>query len=178
MGGGDPYLDMVFEVNEYATKDFCRLLKISDDYAKTYAKGITNGFIGIENDLAQLFGIKHVMFENVQIATIPYYPDRFRINVSSIAFDKTQRQREELRAIPGNTRNMDVKMLENNKYAYANDRLIEARLKDLEVYPDLELPTYTELNAALSHRDAVCKKYENYTNAKYVDPDFYFSTKK
>ncbi|WP_263117444.1 thermonuclease family protein [Bacillus subtilis] len=176
MGGGDPALNLILEVDEDAAKDFSTLIAVSDRYAKEYSDGITNGFIGIKNDLAQLFGIKYIMFENIRISTVPNFPGRFQININALSFDKTQRQREELRGLPGNSQQMDLDMLESNKMAFANDRMLEARLHTLEVYPDLELPTYDEINAVLPHLDTGgCKEYKNLTGGLYLDPDFYFS---
>lgn len=177
MGGGDPYVDIILEVDEDAAKDINRLVAISDYYAKTYNQGITNGYIGIQNDLAQLFGIRYIMFENLSINTVPNFPDRYQIMIRAIGFDKTQRQREELTALPGNTDHMDIDMLTENKGAFASDRMIESRLHQLEVYPDLELPTYSQLNKDLPEFDAgSIKEYVNLNGGTYVDPDFYFST--
>lgn len=178
MGGGDPGIDFVLEVDEEAAKSFSELIAISDRYAKEYSQGITNGFIGIENNLAQLFGIRYIMFESISISTIPNFPGRFQLMVKAISFDKTQRHREELTSIPGNSQHMDLEMLKENKMAFANDRMLEARLHTLEVYPDLELPTYDELNAALKEMDAGnCEEYINNGGGIFLDPDFYFSQK-
>lgn len=178
MGGGDPYVDLILEVDENGAKDFSNLIATSDYYAKTYNQGITNGYIGIQNDLAQLFGIRYVMFENVSINTVPNFPGRYQLMIKGIGFDKTQRQREELTALPGNSKHMDLDMLEANKNAFANDRMIESRLHTLEVYPDMELPTYTQINAVLPEIDAgSVKEYVNLTGGTFLDPDFYFSTK-
>ncbi|MFE4029161.1 nuclease [Priestia sp. YIM B13551] len=177
MGGGDPYLDLILEVDEEAAKDFNKLITLSDYYAKTYNQGITNGFIGVQNDLAQLFSLRYIMIENIAINTVPGFPGRYQLMIKAIGFDKTQRQREELRGLPGNSKQMDSELLEENKGAFANDRMLEARLSKLEVYPDLELPTYDELNAILPDLDAGdIDEYVNQTGGTYVDPDFYIST--
>ncbi|HDR7632484.1 TPA: nuclease [Bacillus mycoides] len=176
MGGGDPYIDLILEVDESGARDFNNLISTSDYYAKTYNQGITNGYIGIENDLAQLFGIRYVMFESISVNTVPNFPGRYQIMLQGIAFDKTQRQREELTALPGNSKQMDLETLKINKIAFANDRMIEARLHKLEVYPDMELPTYAQINAVLPEIDAGAKEYPNLTGGTYLDPDFYFST--
>ncbi|MEK1829036.1 hypothetical protein AAAC51_07755 [Priestia megaterium] len=177
MGGGDTYVDMVLEVDEAAARDFNRLIAISDNYAKMYNQGITNGYIGIENDLTKILGIKTVMFENLSLNTIDGYPGRYQLILQAIGFNKTQRQAEELRALPGNYKHIDLEELQVNKGAYANDRMIEARLHNSEVYPDLELPTYDQLNKVLPDLDAgKIEKYLNQTEGTFVDPDFYVST--
>lgn len=176
MGGGDSYIDLILEVDEEGARDFNNLIATSDYYAKTYNQGITNGFIGIENDLSQLFGIRFVMFESISVNTIPNFPGRYQIMLQGIGFDKTQRQHEELTALPGNSKQMDLEKLKVNKIAFMNDRMIEARLHKLEVYPDMELPTYAQLNAVLPKMDAGVTEYPNITSGTYLDPDFYFST--
>ncbi len=176
MGGGDPYIDLILEVDEGGARDFNNLIAVSDYYAKTYNQGITNGYIGIENDLAQLFGIRYVMFESISVNTVPNYPGRYQIMLQGIGFNKTQRQSEELKDLPGNSKHMDSEKLKANKMAFMNDRLIEARLHKLEVYPDMELPTYAEINAVLPEIDAGVTEYQNLTKGTYLDPDFYFST--
>lgn len=176
MGGGDPYIDLLLEVDEDGARDFNNLIATSDQYAKKFNQGITNGYIGIENDLSQLFGIRYVMFESISVNTVPNFPGRYQIMLQGIGFDKTQRQREELTALPGNSKQMDLEKLKINKTAFMNDRMIEARLHKLEVYPDMELPTYAQINAVLPEIDAGVKEYPNITNGTYLDPDFYFST--
>lgn len=179
LGGGDPSITMVFEMDETAAKDFRSLLDISDRYCKIYNQGITNGFIGIQNDLANLFGIRYIMIENCQINTVEGFPGRLQVAVTAVGFDKTQSQREALRNIYGFAEDTDLDKL-GVKSEYVNDRMLEARLNFVEVYPDLELPTYDELNAALKHIDIGngVETYKNRTNGVYVDPDFYFSTNK
>ena len=177
LGGGDAYLDMVFEVDEDGAKSINNLVDRSDYLARMYSLGITNGFVGVENQLAALFGIQYIVIESLTINTVPNYPGRFQVFMRAVGFDKTQRQREELTAIPGNSEHMDPEILRANSNAFANDRMIEARLHTLDPYPDLELPTYKELNAALPLMDAGgCTEYVNQTGGVYVDPDFYFST--
>ena len=56
---------------------------------------------------------------------------------------------------------------------------VDFALKEAELYPDLELPTYKEVNDFLARHPIVDRfgvvfdRYENVTNCKYVDPDFY-----
>lgn len=178
LGGGDPSITMVFEMDETAVKSFRELLDTSDEYCKLYNQGITNGFIGINNDLANLFGIKNIMIENCQINTVEGFPGRFQVVVTAVGFDKTQKQREELVEFSGFANDTDKESLKGKEIIYANDRMLEARLKGLEIYPDLELPTYEELNKAIKDLDIGygVTEYPNRTNAIYVDPDFYFAT--
>lgn len=180
LGGGDPSITMVFEMDETSVKDLRKLLDISDGYCKTYNQGITNGFIGIQNDLANLFGIRYIMIEDCQIDTVEGFPGRLQVVVTALGFDKTQKQREELVNIPGYAADTDLNALAEKEAAYASNRMLEARLNCLEVYPDLELPTYEKLNAEIKYLDIGngVEKYENRTNGLYVDPDFYFSTNK
>jgi endonuclease YncB( thermonuclease family) len=175
MGGGEASTEMVFEADQDGVQSFVNMLKKADQLSIEYKEGITNGFLSIKNDLANLIGIRHVMVSNYQVSTVAGFPGRFTIKATVVEFDVTQRKREELKGIPGMTKDMNLDDLEGMKGQLLNDRVLEARLHELEVYPDLELPTYKEVNEALPELDAKLTEYENPTGAVFVDPDFYFS---
>jgi hypothetical protein len=91
-------------------------------------------------------------------------------------FNKTQKRSESLEGFSATaSKAKDDRYVTKN--VQGNDPIvIERKMKDLEVYPDLELPTYKELNSALQYINAGITTYHNPTGALYVDPDFYIST--
>lgn len=177
LGSQDPYLEVTFETTDReAVSRLKQLLEVSDYYSKQYRLGITSGFIGFENQLSRLFGVTTVMVETCNIFTVPGFPNRFQIQLTMCGFDKTQKRSETLDGFSAtSSTNKEDRYVTSS--ALGNDpMIIERKMKDLELYPDLELPTYKELNDALPKIGAGVKVYGNPTGALYVDPDFYIST--
>ena len=177
LGGQDPYVQVIFEGDEETVKAVNDMLLLVEKYNREYRQGIVAGFMDIDNPLVRLFGIKTVMPENVQIDTVPGYPGRFQIVMALAGFNRTQRRLEKLTGISGAFE--DTTMDDRYVTAYSKEKdmaVIEYRMRNMEVYPDLELPTFEELNDALPYLGAGFERYENRQNQYFVDPDFYIST--
>lgn len=181
LGSQDPYIQLTFETTErQAISDIRFLLEESERYSREYRYGISSGFIGFDNQLTKLFGVTTIMPETFRVSTVPGYVDRFQIQMTLCGFNKTQKRTESLNGFSSTY--MDQTMADrknsDSNNVVANDVVVlERKLKDLEVYPDLELPTYAELNEALGWINAGIPMYHNPDGAKFVDPDFYISTK-
>lgn len=176
LGSQDPYVQITFETTSRdSIISLQNLISKSDEYSRKYRYGITSGFIGFENQLTKLFGITTVMIENCTTRTVPGFPNRFQIDMVLCGFNKTQKRTESLdgfaAASSTDKSNRNVK----TDPTQADAIIIETKLRDLELYPDLELPTYKELNAALPYIGAGIAMYHNASGSKYVDPDFYVS---
>lgn len=179
MGGQDPYIYMTFETNGEGIKSFNDMLLIIERYNREYRQGINAGFMGIENSLLSLFGVKSVMPENIDIQSIPGFPDRFIINSVFCGFNKTQRRMERLLGISSGLEKDTVKDRRFSRYSQDKDfAVLEYRMKNMEVYPDLELPTYDELNEVLPQLEAGFDTFPNRTDQYFVDPDFYISSQR
>lgn len=177
LGSQDPYVQVKFEATQDAVRQLKDLLQTVDRYSKEYRLGITSGFMGLDNQLTNLFGVRTVLAENVGINTVPGFPGRFQVEMTLCGFNKTQKRTEELEGISpiyGNSSKADRHA--KNYNAAVDNAIVEMKMRDLEVYPDLELPTYDELNAALPYISSGAKKIPNYLGNKYVDPDFYIAT--
>lgn len=179
LGAQDPYLHVTMETTSRdAIEQLKDLLETADRYAREYRYGITSGFIGIENQLTRLFGVTTVMPESIQVNTVPGYVDRFQIEMVLCGFNKTQKRTESLEGFAA----VDPSKAELTDRHVSKDPLksdaviIERKMHNLEVYPDLELPTHDELIEALPRLNAGILMYHNPTGAKYVDPDFYVTT--
>ncbi|MDK2600693.1 hypothetical protein QO179_24675 [Bacillus stercoris] len=178
LGGQDPYVQVLFEATEEGVAGLRYLLEEVDRYSREYRTGITSGFMGVKNDLFQLFGISTVMVENVQIRTKPGFPGRFEVELALCGFNKTQKRSERLEGISpiyGDVVDRSTREAKNYDPS-ADEAIVEIGMRKLEVYPDLELPTYNELISALPYIGADCNVYENRTGGIYVDPDFYVAT--
>jgi endonuclease YncB( thermonuclease family) len=179
LGGQDPYIQVSFEADDEAVKDLREMLEETEYFAREYRTGITSGFLGVENHLMQLFGVETVMPETVQIRTVQGFPGRYTIDMTLCGFDKTQKRTEQLEGISPiygdkvpNREEREVSNVEET----ADASIIEFKMRNLELYPDLELPTYNELIESLPYMNANCTVYENRTGGIYVDPDFYMAT--
>jgi hypothetical protein len=176
MGSQDPYIQVTMETDDRnAIRSIRELIEKSDYYSKKYRLGISSGFVGFENQLTRLFGVNSVMIESCVTRTVPGFPNRFQIEMTLCGFDKTQKRSETLDGFAAT----DSTKIEERHVSTVEGRdpiVVERKMKDLELYPDLELPTYQELNNALGYIKAGIRAYHNPSGAKYVDPDFYIST--
>lgn len=179
LGSQDPYIQLSFETTDrHAIESLRWLLEETERFSREYRYGISSGFIGFQNQLSKLFGVTTVMPESLKVSTVPGFANRFQIQMTLCGFDKTQKRSESLETLMGTYMDTSLEDRHKDKDPIANDVvIIERKMRDLEVYPDLELPTVAELNAALKTIKAGINVYHNPEGAKYVDPDFYVSTK-
>jgi endonuclease YncB( thermonuclease family) len=185
LGGQDPAVQVEFEATEDALQKLKWMVEETERYAREYRTGITSGFIGVKNHLMQLFGVQTIMIENVQYRTVPGFPGRYQISLTLCGFDKTQKRTEQLNGIspvgqiPDSEKPWETfrETREASNYdPRIDEAIIEKKMRYLEVYPDLELPTYDELNMDLPYITTGFSIYENRTGGIYVDPDFYIAT--
>lgn len=177
LGGQDPYVQLNFETDEEGVKILREdILEKAEQFSREFRTGITSGFVGVRNQLLQMFGITTVMPETMQVRTVPGFPGRFDVQMTLCGFNKTQKRMEQLEGISSVYGQMNPSDRKVGKFEPAHeDAVIEHRMDKLEIYPDLELPTYDELNAALPYIDAKIREYVNRLDNKYLDPDFYFA---
>lgn len=177
LGGQDPFIQLNFTADEDAIQKLKFMAEEIDRYARDYRTGITSGFLGVKNDLMGLFGMKTVMIENLVYRTMPGFPGHFEVQMNLCGFDKTQKRIESLNGISPIDGTPIKSTRKASNYDPAIDQtIIDYKMKFMEVYPDLELPTYDELNADLPYITSDISLYENRTGGIYVDPDFYIAT--
>ena len=190
LGCSDTVIELsIVTKDREAVQRFRELMSTAQRLSREYRIAITSGVISIETPLVQLAGTKSILIERLSVETAGEDKESFLINMSMVSFDKTQRRSEELQKIEAlgatNEETKKKALLEYSKrkkneqgFEYT---LIDFALKDLEIYPDLDLPTYQELNRDLprlgiTYPDANRTKFNYYPNpdhAKFVDPDFY-----
>lgn len=176
-GATDPEIMLSFETTSQGVEDLEVLFRRIGQYVKEYREGIVSGFMGINNPLVALFGINSIMPRNVQYTTVAGHPDRIIVNLTCSAFDKTQRRQEALYGYTGGNSNEQLRDRAYDNYDPEKDSMyVHERMRQMELYPDLELPHVSELNAVLPYINAGLEKWENRTNQVYLDPDFYVST--
>lgn len=159
------------------------------------------GFIKIDNELVNLTGTQFLMIDSLVVNTVPEFPDLISITMECISFDSTQSGKEKLkgmRPFSGNAEGTNADALSQTVTGVLNkikqDTIIEKKLMEMELYPDLHLPLYSEVNEAIknirSFRDKHALSQISYTEypkslgevpgkgpngnySKYMEPDFY-----
>lgn len=137
--------------------------------------------------LANTMGFNHVMIENFQAETVPNFPGLIRITMILRVFDPRQNEREEVHGIVGAPGTFDVTRT-NETPIVLQDIANEQELYKIDLYPDLNLPTYQELQSVMSAIDRFRREHNKQplniknpllTNERlahcYVEPDFFMT---
>lgn len=211
LGATDTQFTFGFETTDVAVAAlFNQMNKENLDLVRTnrFKNGI--GFLRIENELVQLTGTEFVMMNHVNVQTMPGYPGTYSITITATSYDSAQKEVEKLKGIKPFPKKADGTYMDGtiedviamtdeglaNKIA--QECQAEINFQDLEMYPDLHLPKYDEVDRAVkSIRDFRLKNgcleqmlFSKYPRHKclipgdikdqeyngYVDPDFYVMT--
>lgn len=160
------------------------------------------GFIKINNELVNLTCTNFLLINSIVVSTVPGFPDLHSISLECISYDSNQKESERLIALnpfKGNRKGTSSDLISQEVPGITNkiyqDAEIEKKLLEIELFPDLALPTYQNVDYAITrirdfrvkhnllHQMSITKlakdKCEVTGNAKltefgiYVDPDFY-----
>lgn len=170
LGGQDVVinLDLIFK-DSASLIEFRHLYEYSQLVVRKYRTLISAGFMKIHNEIANMAGVHYCLINAIDVETIPNIVGAYKARVTIISFDTSQRNKEELnRIMSGIEKYIGEKGYSQTQEVIDYINMIE-KLKEVEVYPDLELPTVNELIAAGFNVDVNC--------SKYPDPDFYISYK-
>lgn len=215
LGASDTYFNVNFITrNRDAIAVLERMFQTVERYSRLYRDRVVTGFLKVDNPLFAMMGVDAVMPLDMTVSTVKEQPDLFQVQISFVSFRPNQYQDERVHGF--NIVNQDdaAKIMAGNvgvanKYMMTKheplflieEGLAEGMLDTLELYPDLELPTYRIVNEAIAkinaHRKARKQKplpytkleppyilYREYGSTQYrkrtlpdsafVDPDFYF----
>lgn len=160
------------------------------------------GFVKINNELVNLTGTSFLLISSIVVSTVPGFPGLQSITLECISYDSNQKENERLIALnpfENNRKGTKDDLITQDPVGYSNkilqDAQIEKKLLEIEVYPDLSLPTYTDVDSAITRirqfriknnliqqmsidkmpRDKceVAGSIKVEECGKYVDPDFY-----
>ncbi|GAK42057.1 hypothetical protein TCA2_4549 [Paenibacillus sp. TCA20] len=185
--------DTLFVLQFFAEDDealgaITSLVQRTNYLAREYHREVSNGFIQFDHQIARLFGARYMIIEDLQTTTVEGQPGAHRITLTMSSYNRAQRRIAEtewlskgvdwqigwadrawwnlddkpwLREDPfGGFMSLDVR----KKAVY--DQQVKEMMKGVEVYPDLELPTYAQVaDAGFEIR--------NLNDGIYVDPDFF-----
>lgn len=196
LGTQDVYGRITMEVfGDEALKGIQDLYEYCQRVAREYRYDMVGNYIRLQNDLLQLFGINYVFIDTMSCSTVPNFPGRYQVELTFMDFDIAQKKREYAEVISHDGENpvftslstmFDSKTFKpgyvifpkNIQPGTITETLEWARLetlfKNINLYPDLDLPTYEEVDKYLK---SIGRK-EGYprpeTAGVFVDPDFYF----
>ena len=181
------------QVNQLQT-----LVRIVEETAREYRHMFVGGFIEIHNDIINMCGVDFCMIEEVTCSTSPVN-GVFDATIRLREYNPSQSNHESLQGIKTDIHRVTDEWVKNNgelaerQYTAAkNDRfntvneeyLIETLIKQLELYPDLRLPSLVDANRILKKINdwRAEKGYElipfdafpSKEGDMWVEPDFYF----
>ena len=170
MGGMDTIYSITLETRDNSVVQAIEQCQISNDtMIRNNIRLRSVGFVKLESDLVAFTGSLFVIIESVTTSTVPDFPGLYRIQLNCVSYDIAQSKRESLNGFrPFECDNEECKS--NNfepthvhkeqaitqdwnglKTKIAQDNYAEWKLRtEIEVYPDLHLPTYKEVNDFIS----------------------------
>lgn len=182
LGGSSPqYLggeDTVFNVSIMTQDDKCAdaFSNITDTIAfimRRYRRVIPCCPLKVDSEFTRFFGVNEVTITNVQVSTVPNQPGVYKIDFDMRATDRTLRNREAMQMLEANNDGYKFDKAKENArseksiFSYFDTEKI---ISQAELYPDLELPTLSEMKDI--GYDFIRYKFQD--DRVYVDPDFYF----
>ena len=175
MGGMDTIYNITFETKDYGVVQAIEQCQISNDVmTRNNLKLRSVGFVKLESELVAFTGSLFVVIESVTTNTVPDFPGLYAVQMQCVAYDIGQGERENLNGFkPFDCDNNECKYndfepthvhaeeaISQNwdglKTKIKQDNYAEWKLRtNIEVYPDLHLPTYAETNEFISK----CRKF-------------------
>lgn len=190
MGSQDAYLRATFQCDEDTLSIVRRLYERTARILRMYKDIIDNDVLVIKNEYAQLFGVENVAIEQMNVMTVKDYPGLYTVEILFVDMQRTARRMAELEKYASTALltndskkapyyEKELKDLKPNKQAIREDNekhaldgyfKIQDALRNIEVYPDLELPTYSELRSV---GFSVAAATETGIEPVFAEPDFY-----
>ena len=194
LGGLDTQFNIVFETTDVNVVGSIEQCQIKNDLMTRNNPKIRGsiGFVKIEADFVTFCGSLFCTIESVETHTVPGIPGLYQVRLLCVSYDIAQSKREELNGfLPFDGHESNISELELTGSALKavtapnENQCIEQSLSGLmtkiyqdnyaewklrttmEVYPDLRLPTYAEVNEAITNINAF-RKYNNKDQLPYT----------
>ena len=104
------------------------------------------GYIRVKNEIAQLFGIDYVIPINCKINTVDGMPDQKSFTIMFAKYDKAQKVRSMVNELTPEANKTTVQVTSDTLFEHAlRAEQIRKMMTGMELYPDLQLPTLSEL---------------------------------
>ena len=164
MGASDITIEMRIITEDTVTVAMLNVLPdLTMNITKTYRRILNCWPLRIKNEYLQMIGINEVLIDSIQIENLDGYPGVYDIRIRLTSVDRAMRQREMMKQLESSQ--TTTTLSESNIGDYFD---IENALAMAETYPDLDLPSLSEL----SDLGYQFLKYKN-SEQIYPDPDFY-----
>lgn len=171
LGGMDTIYNITFETTDITVVQALEQCQINNDLLIRSNPKIRSsiGFVKLESELVEFTGSLFVMIESVVTNTVPGFPGLYNIQMNCVSYDVAQSERESIHGFrPFDCNNSEClnndfepehmhsdqaidQSAEGWKRKIKQDTYAEWKLRtSIEVYPDLRLPTYKEVNDAIS----------------------------
>lgn len=151
-----------------------RLDRISYAAMRNKDNGVS-GFMGVENHLLNLMGMKYAMLDNMQVATIEGQPHTYQVVFNLSDFDVFQQKRETPSAIE--RIGMAQRMAKGHPILRARQELSR-----MNAYPDMPLPRRRIKKTAIIPKQSEDTSEMSFEAKEvmdwgpYYDPDYYFNS--
>lgn len=189
LGSGDILINLNMTTTDEKDIIMLNLMKQkNDELTRQYRDKNVIGFLKVENELINMTGTKYVLLDTLQIDTVAGFPGVYSIYMQLISFDPAQKEKENLYGFnpfpaASDTEKQIISQTSSGiKKRYIQDNYVFEKMQYINLFPDLELPTYQEANKVLNE----INKFRDYKGIKgginlfasdnmngYVDPDFY-----
>ena len=203
LGGGDSAITVQIATrNENTAKEFKSLIGKSQYLIKKLKDVSGLGFVSIDNDFLSLIGSKYLLIDSVTVETVPSFPGLFSISIQATSNDVHSNRVEDIKGFRPFFENRDGTKndtIGQNQKGLLNkisqEVYAEYKMNEIDMYPDLFLPNYDEIDLALPlinkyrtgrgmpkipldkypRRVSTTTLYgQAYVMENRVDPDFYF----
>lgn len=175
MGGMDTIYNITFETTDYSIVQSLEQCQITNDVLTRGNRKLNSvGFVKLESELVEFTGSLFVIIESVATNTVPGFPGLYNVQMHCVAYDIAQSEREDLHGFKpfacdepdecgyydytsgqyesdhvhdeqAIEQTMGGLMIKVKQDAYAEWKLRNS----IEVYPDLRLPTYDEVDTVI-----------------------------
>ena len=149
------------------------------------------GFARIQNEFVRMFGVEYLIIKEITTETQKGFPGLYKINVEAYDYQIDQRHKEAIkgfRPFPNNRDGTKDDLISQDKQGLINkivqDSYVEKKIQYIELYPDLQLPTFKEIDQQIANINSFRKvnnmkpmNIDKYPKEKddgiFADPDFY-----
>lgn len=201
LGGGDVALNITIETKDNTfIQSLSAMLDATQHITRTTNEYGGVGLVKVDNSIINLFGVNYFMINSLSCETVPEFPGLSIVKFECLSYNISNTGiLKGFRPFPKDAHGTEDNLIAKKRKGLAEkikqDNMIERKLTTLNLYPDLDLPTYKTVDNAIKLINGFKEKHGlpkisykvmprqssdipgggvNGTYQGYVDPDFYF----